>query len=74
MKIKEITSQSRRDFSTIYICENCEHEQKGGGYEDRNCHDNVIPNMNCRECSKSRNDLGLVDVPTATKYESWETV
>lgn len=52
MKIKEITSQHRRDFQAIYECEHCGHEKKGNGYDDANFHNNVIPNMECPQCKK----------------------
>jgi len=74
MKIKKVIWQSRRDFEAIYECEGCGHEEKSDGYDDRNFHDNVIPNFKCKECGKSRNDLGIVDEPTSTKYQSWEVV
>jgi hypothetical protein len=67
MKIKEITSQIRRDFNAIYECENCGHTQKGYGYDDRNFHNNVMPEMKCKECGKSRNDLGIEGKITQTK-------
>jgi Zn ribbon nucleic-acid-binding protein len=53
MKIKTITSQSRRDFHAIYICEHCNNEDKGNGYDDDNFHNNVIPKMKCKKCGKS---------------------
>ena len=74
MKKKEITNQTRRDFNAIYECENCGHTQKGYGYDDRNFHDNVIPEMKCKKCGKSRNDLGINGEFTQTKYEDWEVV
>jgi len=74
MKIKEITSRSRRDFSATYICEKCGHEQKGGGYDDRNFHDNVIPKMKCLNCGKTREDLGIKGDFTETKYNAWEVI
>jgi len=52
MKIKEITSQSRRDFYAIYECEHCGHTEKGSGYDDANFHNNVIPTMACTLCGK----------------------
>lgn len=52
MKIKEIVSQSRRDFIAIYECEHCGFTKKGIGYDDDNFHQNVIPNMECPECKK----------------------
>ena len=74
MKIKQITSQSRRDFSAIYECEGCNHEQTGSGYDDRNFHDNVVPAMKCEKCNKSRNELGIKGEEVQTKYPSWMTV
>lgn len=74
MKIKQITNQSRRDFRALYECEGCGNEQEHGGYDDRNFHDNVIPNMICYKCDKSRIDLGVKSEYTQTKYPSWMTV
>lgn len=69
MRIKKITSQHRRDFSAIMVCEGCGHEQlNSGGYDDRNYHDNVIPNMKCGKCKMSANDLDAEVRPLATKY------
>ena len=65
MKIKKITSRSRRDFWCIYECEHCGHEEKGEGYDDRNFHESVIPKMTCKECGKTAGDDYL---PIATKY------
>lgn len=65
MKIKEITSQSRRDFQAIYECEHCGHTEKGYGYDDANFHNNVIPKMVCKKCSKSASENYR---PLATKY------
>ncbi|VAW38921.1 hypothetical protein MNBD_GAMMA01-1313 [hydrothermal vent metagenome] len=53
MKIKQITSQHRRDFTAIYECEYCEFKHPGSGYDDANFHQNVIPKMICLECGKS---------------------
>lgn len=55
MKIKEITGQSRNDFTATMICEHCGHE--GGlstGYHDGFYHNNVIPSMLCAECGVNR--------------------
>ena len=52
MKIKKIASQHRRDFTAIYVCEHCEAESEGSGYDDANFHQNVIPKMTCKECGK----------------------
>ena len=65
MKIKQITSQSRRDFTAIYICEHCGSEKKSYGYDDANFHQNVIPKMKCEKCGKTAGDDYR---PLATKY------
>lgn len=65
MKIKTITSQHRRDFRATYECEHCGHEHEGGGYDDANYHENIIPAMLCPKCEKkSPEDYR----PMATKY------
>lgn len=53
MKIKEITSQYRRDFDAIYECEHCNHELTQSGYDDTHFHQNVIPSMICPKCNKT---------------------
>lgn len=67
MKIKEIISQSRRDFTAIYICEHCEHEYTGNGYDDANFHNNVIPDKICPKCGKRAKDDYR---PLAPKYSA----
>lgn len=74
MKIVKMVSQHRRDFRAIYECENCGHKEERGGYDDRNFHDNVIPNFKCSKCGKSRKDLGIECKPTPTKYAEWQQV
>lgn len=69
MKIKEIKSQYRRDFTAMMVCEGCGHEQLNiYGYDDRHYHENVIPDMKCKSCGQSANDMGLDTRPLATKY------
>ena len=65
MKIKEIISQSRRDFYAIYECEHCGHTEKGEGYDDANYHQNVIPARKCEKCGKTAPDNYR---PLTTKY------
>jgi len=66
MRILEITSQSRRDYRAIMICEHCKHTQKDNrGYDDAFYHSNVIPNMVCGDCGKKASDDYK---PNATKY------
>jgi len=69
MKIKQILSQHRRDFTAIMKCEFCNHEEKdNGGYDDRYYHDNVIPNMKCSKCGESTLSKGGEITKTNTKY------
>lgn len=65
MKIKEITSQHRRDFQAIYVCEHCSHEEKGEGYDDAYFHQTVIPGMECKLCGKTADKNYR---PLTTKY------
>ena len=71
MKIKQITSQDRRDFSAIYICEHCGVEEKGTGYDDSNFHRNVIPAMVCKSCGKKASEDYR---PMGTKYPDYLVV
>lgn len=65
MKIKEILSQTRRDFNALYICDHCGNEETSGGYDDMFFHTEVIPAMICKKCGKRAKDTY---VPRATKY------
>jgi len=65
MKIKEILSQNRRDFTAIYICEHCGHKEEGYGYDDTYFHQQVIPKMICIKCGKIASDNYR---PLTTKY------
>lgn len=47
MRIKEFISQSRRDLTLLFECEHCGNSFKGGGYDDENFHNNVVPDMEC---------------------------
>lgn len=72
MKIKEITSQNRRDFRADYECEHCGHIEKNQyGYDDTNFHENVIPTMKCDVCSKTASDNYK---PLTTKYPDGQVV
>lgn len=71
MRIKQIKSQSRRDFYAIYECEHCLHTFEDSGYDDSYFHNNVIPNMECKKCGK-KSDGSYI--PNATKYHDSETV
>lgn len=56
MKVKEILSQYRNDFTAMMVCEHCGKEAKNScGYFDDNYFDNVIPAMHCCSCGRKRN-------------------
>ena len=75
MKIKKILTQHRRDFTAIMECEFCKEEEKlDTGYDDRNYHDNVIPDKKCKKCLKSTNSEGGKIEHIETKYPEWKTV
>lgn len=64
MHIKRKIRQYRRDFTAIYACAHCNHEQEGSGYDDANFHQNVIPNMQCKQCGKTGGGpASTADVP-----------
>jgi C4-type Zn-finger protein len=67
MKIKQILSQHRRDFTAIMVCEHCDKEiELKSGYDDTFYHNSVIPNMVCKGCGKSSGaDYRLLQ----TKYD-----
>jgi transcription elongation factor Elf1 len=71
MRIKEIVSQHRRDFTAIYECEHCGETKRSHGYDDGNFHDNVIPSMECKSCGK-QSPNGYQ--PLATKYPASKVV
>lgn len=74
MKLIKIISQHRRDFQGEYKCEFCGHiktDSNMNSYDDRNYHDNVIPNMSCGCCKKSTiSENGTIE-NTPTKYSEW---
>jgi len=71
MKIKEIVSQHRRDFTAIYECESCGQEDRKAGYDDDNFHRHIIPSMQCPACLETAPDNYR---PLATKYAASEVV
>ena len=53
MKILKINIQNRRDFWADMVCEHCGNIEKDvSGYDDKHFHQNVIPDMKCKECDK----------------------
>ena len=71
MKIKKIISQNRRDFTAIYVCESCNHECEGYGYDDAHFHQTVIPKMTCDACKKGADENYQ---PRTTKYSEGTVV
>jgi len=64
-----MNSRNRRDFWADFECEFCKYVEKDtSGYDDRYFHDNVIPEMDCKECGKSTNSEGGTPDKTATLY------
>lgn len=71
MRIKKFLSQIRRDFTAIYECEHCGHEEKGSGYDDDYFHRKVIPGMDCKACGKKTDGSYR---PCGTKYPAGQVV
>jgi len=72
MKIKQITSQSRRDFRATMECEHCGNIiENVSGYDDAFFHADVIPKMKCAKCFKTS---GEDYRPLTTKYGADEVV
>ena len=72
MKIKQIKSQNRRDFTAELECETCGNVQMlRDGYDDAFYHKNVIPSIKCNNCGKSAPENYR---PLSTKYNENEIV
>lgn len=71
MRIKEILSQTRRDFRAIFVCEHCGHEKTRDGYDDAYFHQQVTPGMKCDQCGKTAPDSFQ---PLGTRYSEHEVI
>jgi rubrerythrin len=71
MKIQQIVSQYRRDFTAIYECEHCFNTYTSSGYDDVYFHGSVIPNMKCPACGQTA-DISYK--PLSTTYPEGVTV
>ncbi len=71
MKIKEILSQHRRDFTAIYECEHCGATHKDSGYDDEHFHKTVVPEMKCKACGEIAPSSYR---PLSPKYAAHEVV
>jgi hypothetical protein len=74
MKLLKKENQFRRNFDGVYECEGCGHIRTVYRcYDDRNFHDNIMPNKKCDICGKSTNDLGVEKEHVSTKYpDCWQ--
>lgn len=58
MKLIEVVSQHRFDFTGVVQCEFCQGTQSlEHGYDDANFHNNVIPAIKCVKCDKRSVDV-----------------
>lgn len=71
MKIKQIISQSRRDFRAEFECEHCGHIAIHSGYDDDHFHRNVIPLWCCEKCAQPADEDYQ---PVGTKYAASEVI
>lgn len=64
MRIKEIISQHRRDFTAIYECEHCGHTHESKGYDDDYFHREVVPDMELLGVRKTDNlqSVGIAEL------------
>lgn len=75
MRIKEILSQNRRDFSALFVCPFCGYEEEKPGYDDANFHLNVIPKgmIKMRENRAGRKKLSSVEYQNIRKVFKFKT-
>lgn len=71
MRIREIKSQTRRDFTAIFECQHCGHTEEDSGYDDDYFHRKVVPEMVCKQCGKKAPDDFR---PMGTKYDANQVV
>lgn len=69
MKVVRRYNQMGRDLSIDLECENCGAKASyTSAYDDTNYWVNVVPNIKCKECDKTSNDLGIRPESIGTKY------
>lgn len=75
MKITKTYDWNRRDFSADIECEGCGHKDKiKSGYDDSNYYNNVVPDMKCKACGKSTNDLGIAPKTIRPKHNPYNII
>lgn len=70
MRIKQILSQYRNDFTALMECEHCNATSRlGSGYNDAYYHYAVIPAMRCTNCGQDRDGTlqSVADTTTPTE-------
>lgn len=69
MKVTRRFNQSRRDLCIDLECESCgATDTNNSAYDDSNYWINVVPDMKCKNCGKSSNDLGIRPENIGTRY------
>lgn len=69
MKVTKRYDQYRRDLSIDLECENCgANDTNTSAYDDTYYWTQVVPDMKCKQCEKSSNDLGIRPENIGTKY------
>lgn len=69
VKVTKRYNQWRRDLWVDLECEGCgATETVKDAYDDTNYWVNVVPDMKCKSCGKSSNDLGIRPESIGTKY------
>ena len=53
MIIVKETYRNRNDFTALYKCDQCGHEQAGWGYSDAFFYGTVLPNAICPKCGRN---------------------
>ena len=70
MKISEMLSEHRNDFSAMLICEHCGSKQKlTSGYHDNYYHTKVLPAIPCEKCGRDRSGVARVALAAAEGKE-----
>lgn len=65
MRIDKITNQMSEDFWADFKCEHCGHIEKNlRGYNDIFFHENIIPEIKCKQCEKTGSDYYRTFVTT----------
>lgn len=64
--------QYRRDFTGLFYCEHCGHQQHERGYDDQYFHSHIIPTIRCNACDKPADPDNIIT--TTPKFAPWAIV